>query len=193
MILFSKIKKFIKQNPFQTVILVAMLGYFGVYAYTGICPLQLAGERISSGHGELSTEAASFNLFEVALDLELVDGTVINTADFQGKITVINYWATWCGPCVREIPSFNRIYNEQSDRVQFVGISLDSHVDAVTRFFKRTPIDYPVSHADMRFSQLTGPIRSIPTTLFFDENGKYAGKVVGALSEKSLERKLKSL
>ena len=192
--MISRLLNFTKKNPFQTVILVAMLGYFGVYAYTGTCPLQLAGDTFAGSGGEdISDEAAAFNLFDSAMELQLIDGTTLNTESLRGKATVVNYWATWCGPCVREIPAFNKIYNEQSEQVQFVGISLDSEVETVNRFLKRTSIDYPIVHGDLRFSKLTGPVRSIPLTLFFDSDGKYAGKVVGSMSEKRLAKKIESL
>lgn len=192
--MISRLLKFIKKNPFQTVLLAAMLGYFGVYAYTGTCPLRLTGDTLAgSDGGAISEEAAAFNLFDSGMELQLIDGTILNTESLRGKATVVNYWATWCGPCVREIPAFNKIYNEQSDQVQFIGISVDSEIATVERFLQRTTIDYPLVHADMRFSMLTGPVRSIPLTLFFDSEGQYAGKVVGSMSERRLAKKVASL
>lgn len=192
--MISRLLKFIKKNPFQTVLLAAMLGYFGVYAYTGTCPLRLTGDTLAgSDGGAISEEAAAFNLFDSGMELQLIDGTILNTESLRGKATVVNYWATWCGPCVREIPAFNKIYSEQSDQVQFIGISVDSEIATVERFLQRTTIDYPLVHADMRFSMLTGPVRSIPLSLFFDSEGQYAGKVVGSMSERRLAKKIASL
>ncbi len=194
--MISRILKFLKTNPIQSVILVLLFGYFATYAFTGTCPMQMMGDRFG---GAASTEVANsadgeaFNLHDAAMDFKLVDGTTLNSSNFEGKVTVVNYWATWCGPCVREIPAFNKISKEKSDEVQFVGISLDNKLNAVHQFFNRLQIEYPVTHGDLRLTELTGPIRSIPTTLFFDREGNYAGKVVGSISERRLLKKIESL
>ena len=199
--MINRMVTFLKTHPIQSVLLVMMAVYFAVYAYTGSCPMQLMGDKFAAkkalNDGDLKSGgepgSAVFNLYQAALDFEGVDGRVINTSSFSGKVTVVNYWATWCGPCVREIPAFNKISVEQPEDVQFIGISLDSDVKAVHQFFKRTPIAYPVVHGDMRLTQLTGPIRSIPTTLFFNREGNYAGKVVGSMHEQQLLKKIESL
>ncbi len=193
--MIAKIKNSLKKHPIQSILLILLLAYGATFAFTGQCPLQ----RMSSQgkQDELAVAASStagaFNLHEAAMTFELVDDRALNSADFAGKATVVNFWATWCGPCVREIPAFNKIATEMESEVQFVGISLDQDVGAVHGFLKRMPIDYPVAHGDLRLTQLTGPIRSIPTTLFFDSKGNYAGKVVGMVNESQLRKKLKQL
>ena len=194
--MISRILKSLKKNPIQSVILLLLFGYFATYAFTGTCPMQLMGDRFGGATADsavASADGEAFNLHDAAMDFELVDGTTLNSSDFEGKATVVNYWATWCGPCVREIPAFNKISKEKSDEVQFIGISLDNKVSAVHQFFNRLKIEYPVAHGDLRLTELTGPIRSIPTTLFFDREGNYAGKVVGSISERRMLKKIESL
>jgi thiol-disulfide isomerase/thioredoxin len=190
----SKWMKILKKNPFQVVVFVFLAGYIGVMAFTGACPMQLAADSMG-GQKLAKVEGAGdgYNLHASGLSWELVDGSTLQAEALAGKVTVVNYWATWCGPCVREIPAFNKVANELEDEVVLVGISLDRNVSAVHQFLQRQPIDYPIAHGDLRLTQFSGTVNSIPTTLFFDSRGQYAGKVVGAMSEQQLKKKIRSL
>ena len=97
-------------------------------------------------------------------------------SSWPGKVTVLNFWATWCPPCLREIPAFMAIQNELgADGVQFIGIALDQ-VEAVTPFVADKGVNYPILVGDadvIRFMQTLGnEIGGLPYTAVIDAHGE---------------------
>ncbi|MGZ8975723.1 redoxin domain-containing protein, partial [Methylomagnum sp.] len=77
-----------------------------------------------------------------------LDGRARTLAEWRGKVIVLNFWATWCGPCREEMPEFVRLQNELGGQgLQFVGVAIDE-VDAVRDYLKETPVNYPVLMGD---------------------------------------------
>lgn len=117
--------------------------------------------------------------------------------DWRGKTLVINFWATWCTPCLKEIPMFNRIQKEYAaDGVQFIGIAIDNK-DAINTFITRTPIDYPVLYGIKDTTQLTQKYGNnagvLPYTVFVDSRGKIQRIAPGKLSEKYTRESIESM
>jgi thiol:disulfide interchange protein len=96
-----------------------------------------------------------------------LDGAAISTADWKGKVVVLNYWATWCVPCRSEIPEFNKINDELGSKgVEVVGISMDQDgADAVKPFLEKNPMKYTVGLGSGNMDQL-------PITIVLDRDGK---------------------
>jgi thiol:disulfide interchange protein len=96
-----------------------------------------------------------------------LDGAAFSTAAWKGKFVVVNYWATWCIPCRKEIPEFNRMQSELGSKgLEVVGISMDEDgAEAVKPFLKQIPMKYPVALG-------TGTIAPLPVTVLIDRNGK---------------------
>ncbi len=97
-----------------------------------------------------------------------LDGTTISTADWKGKVIVLNYWATWCIPCRAEIPEFNKMHQDLASKgVEVVGISMDDDgADTVKEFLKQNPMQYTVGLG-------TGEVETaLPITIVLDKNGK---------------------
>lgn len=118
-------------------------------------------------------------------------------SQWQGKVLVINFWATWCPPCREEMPAFSRLHTKYAaNGVQFVGISIDT-LDNVINFEKTTPVSYPLLIGSMDTVQSTVPIgnaaQALPFTVIFDTQGKLHFVKLGTLSEEALERHLKLL
>jgi thiol-disulfide isomerase/thioredoxin len=90
-----------------------------------------------------------------------------------GHVVVVNFWATWCVPCVAEIPGFNRVYHEFSPQgVIVLGIAMDDEgKEAVEPFLKKHPIDYPVALGSDALADKFG-LPGYPVTLVFDRSGK---------------------
>ena len=118
---------------------------------------------------------------------------------FKDKIVVLNFWATWCPPCVKEIPDFIKVQSEYEDRdVVFVGISLDrgaGNVAKVKTFYADNKMNYLVvmGDAENEVSKLHGGIRGIPTTFVIGKDGNIASKDVGLLSRAKLLSRIKPL
>lgn len=121
--------------------------------------------------------------------------------DFQlskqkGKVVLVNFWATWCGPCRAEIPGFLQVYERYRDKgLEIVGVSLDENGwEVVTPFIKRYNITYPVV-VDSRgvVARQYGKIDAIPTSFLIDKNGNIVDQHIGYLSKEELEKKIKSV
>jgi thiol:disulfide interchange protein len=95
-----------------------------------------------------------------------LDGAAFSTADWKGKVIVLNYWATWCVPCRSEIPEFNRIQNEMGAKgVEVVGISMDQDgAETVKPFLQKNPMKYTVGLG-------SGSMDQLPVTVILDRNG----------------------
>lgn len=97
-------------------------------------------------------------------------------ADFQGKVMVINIWASWCGPCRREVPEYERVRKDYAgnDNVEFIGLTVDDSVDApkVTRFVRETGFSFRLGWAEEDMARvLMNNRRSIPQTLVIARDG----------------------
>jgi thiol:disulfide interchange protein len=106
-----------------------------------------------------------------------LDGAALSTADWKGKVVVLNYWATWCIPCRQEIPEFNKMQTELGSKgVEVVGISMDeAGAEAVRPFLKQLPMKYTVGLG-------SGDIGQLPITLVLDRNGNTVERFSGFTS-----------
>lgn len=111
-----------------------------------------------------------------------IDGQIIDFRAFQGKVVVLDFFASWCEPCKDTAPLMERVYqNYQSQGVVVVGISLDTpgNRDAVRRFAERHGMQFPVLVDDGRIRDVTG-VFSVPTTMVLDQSGMVRAKIMGA-------------
>ncbi len=120
---------------------------------------------------------------------------MVTLRSLAGKIVVINFWATWCGPCRAEIPGFLEVYDEyKSKGLEIVGISLDSDGwESVKPFVNKYGITYPVVLGDMKTIRNYGGITAIPTTFIVDRKGNVAVRHVGYMSKSDFLRQVKQL
>jgi thiol-disulfide isomerase/thioredoxin len=130
-------------------------------------------------------------------DLPQVGADRLSSADLAGKIVVIDFWATWCPPCIAEIPSHVELQEAFGEKgVAFVGISLDQGANAdakVLKFIEEYGINYPIVMGDMQVVEAFGGIVSIPTTFVIDREGQIVRRKVGYKPKSYLEDLLKDL
>lgn len=112
----------------------------------------------------------------------------------RGKIVLVNFWATWCGPCKQETPDLVRVYEKYRGRgVTFAGISMDDDpAKVVPRFLERYKVEYPVL-VPPPDSPLTENIQSLPTSFLVDRQGRIARTWVGLLHEEELVKNIEEL
>lgn len=103
-------------------------------------------------------------------------GQSVSLADYKGKVVLLNFWATWCGPCTLEIPWFEQFEQQyRSKGLEVLGVSMDEDGwQAVKPFIKEHNINYRVVLGDDSVGQLYGGVDSLPTTFIIDRDGRFA-------------------
>jgi thiol-disulfide isomerase/thioredoxin len=113
------------------------------------------------------------------LRLTDMDGKDWNLAQLRGKVVVVNFWASWCGPCVEELPVLGALARQAPERVAVVGVNYKEPLDSIERFSKDHPFAYPLLRdrsGDM-FRQWTAGV--MPTTILVDRQGRARWRSVG--------------
>ena len=119
--------------------------------------------------------------------LGLFDGESLNLSDLKGDVVVLNFWASWCGPCRQEMPSFERSWLEYKDRgVTFVGVAISDREADAKAFADKTGVTYPLGVDNTReIARAYRPV-SLPTTYFIGGDGTITRKLTGPVNEGAL-------
>lgn len=140
-----------------------------------------------SGNDQDSNSASNFSL-------ESLDGAgEISLEDFKGKPVVLNFWASWCGPCKEEIPLFERAWKEYKDKdVVFLGVDIMDDRDTAKKYIKNEGITYtnlydPAGEISNQYG-----VVALPATFFIDREGKVTAKNYGPFTGDEGEKKFKS-
>jgi thiol-disulfide isomerase/thioredoxin len=128
----------------------------------------------------LGTQAYGFTFTDSA-------GRKLTLSAYKGKWVLINFWATWCPPCLKEIPDLVSLHESRKD-VMVIGIAMDyRNPETVMKFVNSLSISYPIVLGDKRIAAQIGPVSMLPTTYLFDPEGKPAAYKVGLVSRADLE------
>ena len=113
--------------------------------------------------------------------LKTLNGETVNSQDYDQKVLVVNFWATWCPPCVQEIPHLNDLYSDFRSRgVEILGISMDTgDADIVRRFIRRHGMKYSVVLADSEVGDAFGGVYALPATFIVDQQGEIVKRYDG--------------
>jgi len=124
-----------------------------------------------------------------------LDGKLHRIDQWQGRPVVVNFWATWCPPCVKEMPELQMLH-EKYPGIQFVGIGVDK-VENMRQFLQKVPVSYPLlvmeGGAIDTLRTLGNPSGGLPFTLIFDANGGISRKILGQIQFDDLDRTLSDL
>lgn len=127
--------------------------------------------------------------------LKDVHGRTVKLSDYKGKVVLLNFWATWCGPCKIEIPwliDFEQRYKDRGFAV--LGISMDEEGwDVVKPYIERRKVNYRVVIGNDEVADLYGGVASLPTTFVLDREGKIAGVHVGLVSKSVYQDEIEQL
>lgn len=128
-------------------------------------------------------------------ELPSLDGRVVKSSDFAGKVLLLNFWATWCGPCRMEIPSLIELQRNYADRgLVVLGVSIDEGGPGVVRpIVKQAGINYPILIANDAMLTAFGGIEAIPTSFIIDRSGRITAKHVGLADKAAFEASIKPL
>ena len=115
----------------------------------------------------------------------------VSLAANRGKVILLNFWATWCAPCVAEIPRFAEWQREYGGRgLQVIAISMDDEEQPVRAAYQKYGLNYPVVMGDEKLGNLYGGILGLPVTLLIDRHGKIRFRHQGAADFALLEREI---
>lgn len=130
------------------------------------------------------------------LDFVLNDqyNTPVHLADYKGKVVLLNFWATWCGPCQEEIPEFVELYSKYKDKgFVILGISIDDTAQQLQPFAAKFQMHYPVLQMKPEVEDEYGPFYGVPTTYLLTRDGSICTKQLGPASREDLEPKITAL
>ncbi len=124
-----------------------------------------------------------------------IDGKSVSLADYKGKVVMVDFWATWCGPCRQAIPHLNELYAENKKKgFEILAIAMDENGEKVVPpFVASSRISYPVLLGTPDVEEKFGGLLGYPTTFLIDRNGEIADKTLGYRPKEYFEEKLKPL
>jgi thiol-disulfide isomerase/thioredoxin len=123
-----------------------------------------------------------------------LDGREVSLASLRGKVVLVNFWATWCGPCRAEIPDLVALQEKYRDRLQVIGISQDEvPVDLVRRFAADHRMNYPVVMSTPEIEKLFPGVNALPTSFIVDRESRIVQKHVGMLTASLTEQETRAL
>ena len=127
--------------------------------------------------------------------LKDTDGRDVKLASFKGKVILLNFWATWCGPCKAEIPALVDLQTQYSKDLVVLGFSVDDTVEKMKPYAAQYKINYPLLVGNGRedVQEAFGPLFGIPVSVIIGRDGKIAKKHSGIATKAQFEREIKAL
>jgi thiol-disulfide isomerase/thioredoxin len=145
-----------------------------------------AGVTIKVSDKPIPVPAAAAHLVDIT-------GRTIAMDDLHGKVVLVNFWATWCGPCREEIPALMALQDRYRGRLVVLGLSIDeSPVGDVAAFAKQVGINYPVVMATDDVQQAFGGIASVPSTFLVNPEGKILLRHLGSIDPQQVEQEVRA-
>lgn len=182
------------------VLFIALLGG-GIFAYNRLSKNYNETETVTLSDSDSSSNQSQSTGQQknTAPDFTVVDynGKQTKLSDKKGKPVVVNFWASWCGPCKSEFPAFEDAYNKYGNDVEFMMINLtDGYQETISSaksFIDEQNYTFPVYYDTTMSASNAYGVFSIPKTLFIDKNGNIVQNRTGTISQDTLEQNIESL
>ncbi|MGA8222151.1 MAG: redoxin domain-containing protein [Candidatus Acidiferrales bacterium] len=153
-------------------------------------PAGLPGaQQVEIPVGEIGSRLPDFSLKDLR-------GKGLTSADLKGKVVLVDFWATWCQPCKKEMPGYQKLLDAYGNRgLVVIGFKFDTMADTEdpVRFARKMGVHYPLAVASAQLRQAFGGIDGLPTTLLYDRDGMLRQKIVGFEYTSVVESDLKPL
>lgn len=156
---------------------------------------ELATEPAVGSPGEPEDAAAAGKPARLDFKLKDMNGVDVRLDSFKGKVILINFWATWCGPCKAEIPSLVELQQEYADDLVVLGFSVDDPAEKIKPYAEEYKVNYPLLVGNGRedVQNAFGPLLGIPVTVIIGRDGIIAKKHTGIATKEQFEREIKAL
>jgi thiol-disulfide isomerase/thioredoxin len=169
------------RNPFAIIVVafvVALMLYFGYH--------QARRNVTAAPHAFQSTTAPDFSL-------ESLDGPNMRLSDLRGKAVLLNFWATWCGPCKIEMPWFVDLQKQYGPQgLQIVGVAMDdASKQDIAKFAKDMGVNYPILIGKEAVGDQYGGVPALPETFLIGRDGKIVDKIIGLRGKSEIEDSIK--
>jgi len=161
------------------IVVVAIAVGLGIYIFSR--PSRFARQRAVSAEGTLAPD----------FSLRQLTGQELSLSRYQGKVVLLDFWATWCDPCRDEIPHFVELQNRYGGQgLQIIGVSMDDGPEPVRDFYQRFKMNYPVVMGNAKIGELYGGVLGLPIAFVIARDGRIVVKHVGATGVSVFEKEI---
>ncbi len=168
------------------VILGAAILVYPTLSEKALGPASTTNENQSTPDSSRYPEYADIKIFDT-------DGNEVKLSDFIGKPVILNFWATWCGYCIQEMPDFQKAYEQYGNEIQFLIVNTDDGIEKGERFIKDKGYTFP-TYYDLEYSAaITYGITGIPRTIAIDADGKIRYNRAGMVDANTLENIIEAI
>lgn len=150
---------------------------------------------VSAGAPPAGVDARTPSAHRMAPDFSRtdLDHREIRLESYRGKVVLLNFWATWCEPCIAEIPEFAQWQRKYAGRLQVLGVSMDDDAAPVRTAYRKYGLNYPVVMGDEKLGELYGRVLGLPMTFLIDPDGRIRYQHEGATDLGVMEKEIRDL
>jgi thiol-disulfide isomerase/thioredoxin len=177
-------------------VVVIALGVAGFFAgrYTRSSNREVASMPPADGGARPAVKFVKNPAAVPELTLKTIDGRTLSSRDWKGKVTLVNFWATWCPPCREEIPDLIKLQARYKDQLQIIGVSSDEGpVEEVAKFVAEHRMNYPIVMETPELTKAFPGIFALPTTFVIDQDVRMVQKHIGLLNPALVEQEARVL
>jgi thiol-disulfide isomerase/thioredoxin len=155
-------------------------------------PLTLSGRRVNEAPaGAMCKTEGTAKLGFTVKDM---NGAPVKLSDYSGKVLLVNFWGTWCGPCRLEIPGFIELQAQYKDKgLVILGVAVEDTPEDVRAYAAETKMNYPLVMNQDDVEEAYGPIPGLPMSYFVARDGSICKRHFGPLSKEDAEKEIKGL
>ncbi|MGA8736779.1 MAG: TlpA disulfide reductase family protein [Terriglobales bacterium] len=175
-----------KRDPFVIVVVAVVVALMLVF---GFKLARHSPQAASVGNVQMKSGIAP------DFALQSLDGKTVRLSDFRGKPVVLNFWATWCGPCKIEMPWFVDLQKEYGPAgLQFLGVAMDdASAKDIAEFAESMKVNYPILIGKESVGDAYGGVQFLPETFYIDRDGKVVDKAFGLKGRGEIEEAIKKI